>query len=202
MKIFPNPPIYVLLDTSVVQNLHTFSKYIFHNYLSEEMDKKLIKLGNKIRNDIYALKIIISPDSPVIPVISNLSLYELSNIGNETKRENLLKWGFGLLETSQAMNLLYCEDVDDSLDMKNEYIHFSSEQTILSDFLKDKIDRLLLGECWKSDFDAFITMDYKTILKYRSELIKEGINVHSPSMWLKSLGWEIEIFSASWRAQR
>jgi len=92
--------------------------------------------------------------------------------------------------------------VDYPLDMKNNFIKYSPGQMIFTDFLKDRIDRLLLGEYRKRNFDAFITMDYKTILKYRSELIKEGINVHSPSMWLKSLGWEIEIFSASWRAQR
>ena len=176
MNLHSKYPLYVLLDTSVVQNLYIFSEYIWDNYLSEEMDKKLIKLGNKIRNDIYALGIIIDQYSPVIPVISNLSLYELSNIGNEIKRENLLTWGFELLDYSLDM-------------LKNDFTQFIPEQTIFSDFLKDKIDRLLLGECWKGNFDAFITMDYKTILKYRDRLKKEGINVHSPSMWLKLLGW-------------
>lgn len=60
------------------------------------------------------------------------------------------------------------------------------KQAVLFDFLPDRIDRLLLGECIRAKCQALITMDYKTILKFKYELAKERITVLSPSEY-----WEL-----------
>jgi len=166
-------PLKVLLDTSVVQNLLTFGEYIYDNYLSKELSQKLSKLSNDLKGDIEALRTIFGPTlrSPVIPIISTLSLNELGRTFDNQKRQSLLGWGFELLDYS--INVAGYEPSS-----------LSPEQTLLSDFLSDKIDRLLLGECRRAGCQAFITMDYKTILRFRDR-IRNGahVNVLSPSKW-------------------
>lgn len=165
-------PLKVLLDTSVTQNLLTFGEYIFDNYLSEDLSIKLNKLPNELKRDIGALRNIFGPTtrSPVIPVISTLSLHEFSETPDEEKRRALLNWGFELLE--------YSVDVA-GYDINS----LTPQQALLSDFLPDKIDRLLLGECKRAKCQAFVTMDYKTILRFRDRIEKENIKVLSPSEW-------------------
>lgn len=165
-------PLKVLLDTTVIQNLLTFGEYVFDNYLSNKLNKKLGKLPIKMQDDIHALRNIFGPAtrSPVVPLISTLSLNELSLTGNKQKRDVLLQWGFDLLEYS--------------IDVRESNVgSLTPQQTLLSDFLPDKIDRLLIGEYKRTKCHAFITMDYKTILKFRSRLKKEHVNVLSPSEW-------------------
>lgn len=166
-------PLKVLLDTSIVQNLLAFGEYIYDNNLSEELGIKLNKLSNELKNDIEALRNIFGPASrsPVIPVISTLSLHELGQTFNQEKRQSLLRWGFDLL--------------DYSIDIAgHEPDSISPEQTLLSDFLPDKTDRLLLGECKRAKCQAFITMDYKTILRFRDRIRNEAhVTTLSPSEW-------------------
>ena len=169
---FEQIPLKVLLDTTVVQNLLTFGEYIFDNYLSNKLSRKLSKLPVKMQNDIHALKNVFGPimHSPVVPIISTLSLHELSLTGDKEKREDLLQWGFDLLD--------YSIDAGES-----DVSSLTPQQTLLFDFLPDKMDRLLIGEYKRTKCQAFITMDYKTILKLRSRLRKEHVNVLSPSEW-------------------
>ena len=169
---FERLPLKVLLDTNTVQCLLTFGEYIFDNYLSTESSYKLRKLPERIQNDIEALRSIFGPvtRSPVVPLISELSLHELSLTSNREKREALLQWGFDLLD--------YSIDVGES-----DINSLTPEQTLLSDFLPDKLDRLLIGEYKRTSCQAFITMDYKTILKFALRLRNEHINVLSPSDW-------------------
>ena len=165
-------PLRVLLDTTVVQNLLIFGEYVFDNYLSTKLSEKLRRLPVKMQEDIHALRNIFGPAThlPVVPIISTLSLNEPSPTGDKNKRDTLLQWGFDLLEYSIDVGEY---DVDS----------LTSQQTLLSDFLPDRIDRLLIGEYRRIKCQAFITMDYKTILKLRSRLWKEHINVLSPSDW-------------------
>ncbi len=168
-----NLPLKVLLDTSVVQYLERFGEYIYDNYLSDKLSAKLNSFSKNIKSDIEALKNIFGPTtrSPVIALISTLSLNELSRTQNEEKREKLLKWGFELLEFSDRVS-------------ENYRSSMNKEQILFTDYLKDKFDRLLLGECRRMECQAFITMDYKTILKFRHRLKTEDrINTLSPSEW-------------------
>ena len=169
---FEQLPLKVLLDTNVVQCLLTFGEYIYDNYLSNKARRKLRKLPEMIQNDIEALRSIFGPvtRSPVIPLISELSLHELSLTGDREKREALLQWGFDLLEYSIEIG----EFAISSL---------TPEQTLLSDFLPDKLDRLLIGEYKRTNCQAFITMDYKTILKFALKLRNGHVNMLSPSEW-------------------
>lgn len=166
-------PLKVLLDTSVVQNVLTFGEYIFDNYLSEDLRIKLNVLPNQLKQDIDALRNIFGSTtrSPVIPVISTLSLHELSRTPKEKKRRSLLNFGFELLE--------YSVDVA-GYDMNS----LTPQQALLSDFLPGKTDQLLLGECKRAKCQAFITMDYKTILRFRARIEEEeNIKALSPSEW-------------------
>jgi len=57
-------------------------------------------------------------------------------------------------------------------------------QMLFPDFLLGKIDRLLIGECKRAKCQAFITMDYKTIVKFRSSIVREDhVGVLTPSEW-------------------
>jgi hypothetical protein len=166
-------PLKVLLDTSVVQNLLTFGEYVYDNYLSEKLSIKLNRLSDELKNDIDTLRYIFGPTlrSPVIPIISTLSLCELGMTFDEEKRQSLLRWGFDLLDYS-----ISAAGYDSN--------PISPEQTIFSDFLPNKIDRLLLGECRRAKCQAFITMDYRTILRFRNRIKNEArVNVYSPSEW-------------------
>lgn len=172
MKMLDSIPIKVLLDTSVVQNLLIFGEYIYDNYLPEDLHRKLNALSNELKQDIEALRKIFRPKtrSPIVPVISMLSLHELWETPNEEKRQALLEWGFERLDYS--VNVAQYDEKPMSL-----------EQALLSDFLPDKTDRLLLGEYRRAECQAFVTMDHKTIIRYHARLRKEGINVLSPSQW-------------------
>ncbi|RLG71839.1 MAG: hypothetical protein DRO11_03575 [Methanobacteriota archaeon] len=165
-------PLRVLLDTTVVQNLLVFGEYIFDNYLTEELGRKLNTLPIHLQDDIHALRNIFGPvtRSPVIPLISALSLYELSLTGNSEKRASLLDWGFELLDYS--INVGEYDDRSSNTQHASEF-----------DFLPDKNDRHLVRECIRAKCQALITMDYKTILRFRSLIEKEKVTVLSPSEW-------------------
>ncbi len=168
-----NLPLKVLLDTSVVQNMERFGEYIYDNYLSRKLSVKLNGLPKTLQEDIEALKNIFGPieRSPVLALVSTLSLNELSKTRKKEKRERLVRWGLNLLEYSDEIT-------------ENYRISLSEEQVILSDFIKDKIDRSLLGECRRMNCQAFITMDYKTILRFSRRLkLDDRINALSPSEW-------------------
>jgi hypothetical protein len=170
-------PLKVLLDTTVIQNILTFGEYIFENWLSPELEAKLHALPETLQMDIHALRNIIEPRTrtPVIPIISDLSLHELSLTGDPEKCARLLQWGFDLLEYSDRMR-------------ESNRSSLTSEQTVLSDFLPGRIDRLLIGECKWIGCQALITMDYRSILKFRRELLQnDRVTVLSPSEWWKLL---------------
>ena len=155
-------PLKVLLDTTVVQNLLIFAEYIYDNYLSDDLVMKLNVLPVQLQNDIHALRNIFGPvtRSPVVPIVSMLSLHELSLTGNQEKRDALLEWGFELLDFSMNAR-------------EYEGNSLTSPQASQFDFLPGKIDRLLIGECIRAKCQAFITMDYRTILRFRSRIEKE-----------------------------
>lgn len=163
-------PLKVLLDTTVVQNLLVFGEYIFDNYLSEDLSGKLSMLPIKLQNDIHALRNIFGPvtRSPVVPLISELSLYELSLAKDSEKCASLLEWGFELLDYSINVG-----ESDNSSAPIQQALDFS--------FLPDEKDRRLLRECICMKCEAFITMDYKTILRFRSQFEKEKVTVLNPS---------------------
>ncbi len=166
-------PLKVLLDTTVIQNVCTFGDYIFENWLSPELENKLSKLPQKMQDDIHNLRTIIGPTlrTPVVPIISNLSMEELLQTGNAEKCHNLVDWGFRLIDYNNRIG--HCN-----------LASISQTQTILYDYLPGRMDRLLIGECKRNKCEAFITMDYRTILKFREQILHyDRIKVLSPTEW-------------------
>lgn len=169
-------PLRVILDTSVIQNILTFGDFIFENNLTPYLQGKLAGLPQNMQADIQALNYILEPVTitPVVPIISELSLHELLLTNDVEKRLRLLQWGFDLLDYAITNG-------------EESNAQFKPNQTILYDFLPGKIDRLLIGESKRSKCQAFITMDYKSILKFkRMLLINDHVTVLSPMNW-----WEI-----------
>jgi len=169
---FERVPLRVLLDTSVVQNIVTFGEYIFENFLSEKCIAKLESLSPAMQSDIHALRNILGPvtKTPVVPIISVLSLHELS-LASELKRKALLDYGFELLDYSVRVG-------------EAEFNMLAQNKTLFADFLPHRIDRLLIGESKRAKCQAFITMDYRSILRFAERINREDhIMVLSPSEW-------------------
>ena len=170
---FNSLPIRVMLDTAVIQNILTFGELIYEHALSKALESKFLSLPVYIQNDIHSLSYVLEhiERTPITPIISELSLYELSMTGDKNKCRQLLQWGFDLLQYRETIDGLISPVV-------------SPNQTIIGDFLTGRIDRLLLGESKRVNCQAFITMDYKTILKHKKRLCREEhITVLSPSEW-------------------
>jgi hypothetical protein len=167
-------PLRVFLDTNVVQNLLVFGEYIFDNCLSPDTERKLKSLPENLRHDIDALVAFLTPvtRTPVKVVISSLTLEELT----DSERTDLMRWGFELFEHS-------LQNAKDLTALREG----SFDQAILSDYLPDVNDRLLLGESKRAQCQVFLSMDYRTILRFAVRLRAEGLNVMSPSEYWKLL---------------
>lgn len=174
---FERLPLRVFLDTNVVQTILTFGEYIFERHLSEKAARAMRVLGPKYTSDVRALANFLYPieRTPVQPIVSEFTIYELSRTTNQLKRSSLLRWGFDVLQYSR----------DNALPTNRPRVSIKDQP--LRDFLPHWQDRILLNECLRTGCEAFITMDYKTILRHKSQLRAEGLTVMSPSDYWKLL---------------
>jgi hypothetical protein len=182
-KVFQELPIRVFLDTNVVQNVLVFGQYIYLNHLSKPRERQLLLKGERFRGDIESLKSVLTPvsRSPVQGIISELTIEELHLTANRRKRKSLEKWGFKLLEYSASI----------AVDVRRPRL--TAVDGWLTDFIPSRNDRRLLYESLVTECQAFITMDYHTILRFRELLRKEGLRVLSPTEYWDALSpwWRI-----------
>ena len=177
---FRRLPLEVFFDTNVVQNLLKFGEYIFEHVDSVETQAILARKGNMFREDIESLAEFLFPvhRTPVKPVISELTLYELSKTPIDEKRKRLTRWGVRLLGYSQEVR------------QHTGLPKLSIRDGSLGDFLPDRMDRMLLYESKRAGCNAFITMDHSTVLRYKDQLRHEGLLVLSPKeYWEKLRPW-------------
>ena len=181
----------IFLDTNIVQNLHSFGEFIYDNYLAPEMHSKVERLGSRFTDDIYALRDFMAlgqrNDLPI--AVSARMLKELEATPQPYKRFKLSVWGNELAHYFTS----HFDEVQDEVEGLgfSEARHFThSQRADLSNMLKslpDKSDRQLIVDALEYGCDIFLTMDYKTVGRYRDVVGQLGIQVMRPSELLKHI---------------
>ena len=181
----------IFLDTNIVQNLHSFGEFIYDNYLAPEMHSKVERLGSRFTEDIYALRdfMALGQRNGLPIAVSARTLKELEATPQPQKCFELSMWGSELAHyfTSHFDEL---QDEMEGLGFR-EVRHFThSQRADLSNMLKslpDKSDRQLIIDAMEYDCDTFLTMDYKTVGRYRNVVGQLGIQVMRPSELLEHI---------------
>ena len=180
----PDLPKLIFLDTNIVQNLHSFGEFIFDRVSTPDLEKKLSTLGPRVTADIYALA-----DFMALGVragwplaVSPGTQREFRAIQDPNKRDALTAW-------EQELADYFAENFDQSQgepegSSYSEMTHFTSlQRSRMADLLKafpDKKDQQLFIDAVERGCDAFLTMDYKTILQHRDKVKQFGLHVMRP----------------------
>ncbi len=180
----PEFPRLIFLDTNIVQNLHTYGEFINDNSLEPAMATKLSAVGPRIAEDIHALSDFISLGQragwPI--AVSSRTLGELGATTRPTKRVALVGWGSELAHFFTS----YTEETKDQTAefSYSELTHFTYiQRQYLSDVLKklpDESDRQPIVDALEYGCDLFLTMDYRTVWRYREEVAQLGVQVMRP----------------------
>ena len=179
----PAPPKLIFFDTNVVQNLHSFGEFIYDNALDPMTDSKLLALGSRFRDDIFALADFMALGRrggwPI--AVSPGTLGELRAIQRPAKRFELTAWANELAH--------YFLQVRESRDAADESCHSEVERFTVAQrcWLSDQLeilpqegDRQLIIDALEYGCDVFLTMDYKTIWRYRDDVNRFGLRVMRP----------------------
>lgn len=176
-------PKLIFLDTNIVQNLHSFGEFIYEDVFDPETDSRMSELGPRFRDDILALANFMALGRrcgwPI--AVSPGTLEELGAIPQPDKRFALTGWASDLahyflqnLESRDAAEKSCCNEVE----------RFTlPERRWLSDLLEilpQESDRHLIIDALEYGCDVFLTMDYKTIWRYRDEVARFRIRVMRP----------------------
>ena len=180
----PTLPRLIFLDTNVVQNLQTFSEYIYDKSPSLVTSRRLSALGPRIAADIYALADLIALGQragwPI--AVSSRTLRELESTARPGKRASLLGWGTELAHYFDSH--FYASQVGTDPSRYRRLTHFTfSQRSFLSDKLKelpDQSDRQLIIDAMEIGCDIFLSMDYRTIWHHRDEVNRLGLQVMRP----------------------
>jgi hypothetical protein len=169
----------------VVQNLWSFGEFIYDNYLSPEVASRLQTLGQRVAEDLEALAILMQLGKrggwPI--AVSQRTLDELDRIPEPNKRYHVMAWGWEIAN--------YFEE---GLDYgKRAYLYETQthqrratqlyESNKLG-FLPHDKDRWLLLDAIALGCEVFLTMDYHSIWKFRTQIADLGILVMRPTEFL------------------
>ena len=180
----PKLPNLIFLDTNIVQNLYSFGEFICDNFLSPEMEEKLLALGPRMTEDVCALAtfMAIGRHAGWPMAVSPRILTELNAIPEPNKRYHLSRWGMELADYLVS-NFYESKSVTDELSY-SEVNHFTFiQRCYLSELLKDlpqDADRQLVIDSLELDCDVFLTVDYRTVWRYRDKIKPLGLQVMRP----------------------
>jgi len=180
---FPEIPILIFLDTNVVQNLYSFGEFVHESVLDPMADSRMSALGPWFRDDIFALADFMALGRrfgwPI--AVSPGTLGELRAIKRPGKRIALTGWTSELAHYF-LQNLESRDSAEESC--CNEVERFTLPQRCwLSDLLEilpQESDRQLIIDALEYGCDVFLTMDYRTIWRYRDEVDRFGLRVMRP----------------------
>lgn len=182
----PPLPRLIFLDTNVVQHLLTFGEFVYDHYLSPEAEAKLEALGARITEDVEALAAFMELGRrngwPL--AVSQRTLDELDATPNPMRRHDLLVWGWELAQYFQINAHGHEEDEQERESGRWLY----AQQLYLRgalDFLPDEGDRLLLLDAIAFGCDVFLTVDYRSIWRFRDHIRRFGISVMRPAELLE-----------------
>lgn len=175
--------VFIFLDTNVVQCLWSFGEFLYDSHISEEDVKKAErKWGAQLVQEVRALHdIVFVAQRGSLPIaISMLSVDEFEKTPNRVKRSSLMDWGVELLEwwIVNRRNL-----VPSSFDEEQEAQRLLGQGRL--DFLPDHMDRRIVAEALVLGCDTLLTLDDKTILRYKDELLKLGLDALSPTEFVE-----------------
>ena len=184
-------PSLIFLDTNIVQNLQSFGEVIYDNYLAPETELKLEKLGPRTTEDIYALWDFMALGRrngwPI--AVSQRTLEELEATPRPGKHSELSMWGNELAYyfRSNAGEILNKVERSSSIELAHITSLNSSSLNEVLRVLPQEADRRLIVDALKYGCDVFLTMDYKTVWRYRDEVGQLEIQVMRPSELLEHI---------------
>lgn len=185
-RTLPRFPRLIFLDTNIVQNLQSFGEFIYDNHLTPKMDSRMSASGSRSRfaKDIHALADFMSLGRragwPI--AVSSRTLGELEATPRRAKRFVLTSWGKELAYYSTS-------HLDDSRDVTegSSYSEITDFTFIQRRYLSTQLnalpqesDRQLIIDALEQGCDIFLTMDYKTVWRYRDDVSRLGLKVMRP----------------------
>ena len=183
-RTLPEFPKLIFLDTNIVQNLQSFGELIYNNSLTVEMNSKISVRGSRFSEDIYALADFMALGNhagwPI--AISSRTLDELGATSRPDKRVVLINWG-------EELAYFFASNFDESFDLKagssySDTTRFTFiQRRCLSELLgalPQESDRQLIIDAREYGCDIFVTMDYKTVWRYKSIVSRLGLKVMRP----------------------
>ena len=177
----PQLPRFIFLDTNVVQYLQTFGEYIYDNYLAPEYEKKLLKLGKRVAQDVEALAIFMDLGRrngwPL--AVSRGTPEELAATPEPGKRYYLTHWGGELADYCLSNIRLSAPESSQEEEDGFSHLQRASLSEFLS-FLPQESDRQLLIDARELGCDVFVTMDYRTIWRFRHQIKPFGLEAMRP----------------------
>lgn len=178
----------IFFDTNVVQNLWSFGEFVYDNYLSPEAAAKLQNLGQQVAEDVEALATLMQLGRrggwPI--AVSQRTLDELDRISDSNKRHHVAAWGWEIADYF-AENLRSGMGFNSS--EKGIYQRYAVElyENNRLGFLPHVNDRLLLLDAIALGCDVFLTMDYRSIWKFQTQIAELGISVMRPVELLRHI---------------
>lgn len=171
-------PQLTLLDTNIVQNLQTFGEFIYDYSLSDDAEARLLKFSRRTREDLLALQIFMGTvqRSGWPLMVSDYSMQELAATRDASRRLQLQLWAGELAAYSVESGW----DGEIGYDENRAAVARTLLRTGEFNFLPDRGDRLLVLSALTFGCDIFLTMDYRTIWRFRDRLTNFGLSVMRP----------------------
>ena len=188
----PALPRLIFLDTNVVQNIQTFFDLVHGYDLSPKLQAKISASGDRFTTDIYALARFIALGQGYCCqfAVSSGTLAELADTPQIDKRSALADWGNQLANNFATYREGSSHAVEGS--SYGEISHFTFlQRCALSNMLRElpqESDRQLIIDAIEYGCDIFLTMDYRTVWRYRENVSRLGVDVMRPVELLEYIG--------------
>lgn len=155
---------------------------MFEDYLPDS-SAALMPAGKRLLRDIHTLPTLLklAEKTAFLAVVSPRGIEELDTSGGS----HAIDWATQMVEYSLE-NLREAGEAD-----RTELLYTKSEALAESNFLSflpQRTDRLMVADALCLGCDGFLTTDYRTILKFKSQLFKStGLTAFSPYEYWKVL---------------
>jgi hypothetical protein len=143
--------------------------------------QKFDRLGEKLQLDVLALRhlMALGRGGAFDYLISPRSLREFE-LTKGSKRVQLVSWGRKVRQYS--LGVLHADGETARTRLLRRRSRIIAESQLLS-FLPEELDRHLVADAFCLRADAFLTTDYRTVLRHRRKLRKLGIQALSPESY-------------------
>ena len=175
--------VFLFLDTNIIQWLGRFGEAIFDNLLGEDLRRRIKKRhGEQALGELESIRHIAqTAQRGSLPIaLSERSAKEFMRSSQPDKRHRLVVWAGELISwwrtTRESL-------LDPNFDEAEEALALVESARL--DFLPDYQDRLLIAEAIVLGCDIFLTLDKKTILRFRRKIIPLGLVPMTPAEFVR-----------------